>query len=84
MEPNCGESLRVKTSATAEAKISAFNDIKAALYIGWTVETVIYQVFGNLAKITLTDPTKHALLDAKFYRSLTGHEFLESHRLWTS
>ena len=46
----------IKTSATAEARTSAVNDIKAALDIGWTVGRVIFQVFGNLAKMPLTDP----------------------------
>jgi hypothetical protein len=32
------------------------SDIKAALDIGWTVGRVIFQVFGNLAKMPLTDP----------------------------
>jgi subtilisin-like proprotein convertase family protein len=47
----------IKTSATAEARTSATNDIKAALDIGWTVGKVIFQVFGNLAKMPLTDPS---------------------------
>jgi subtilisin-like proprotein convertase family protein len=47
----------IKTSATADAKTSAINDIKEALDIGWTVGRVIFQVFGNLAKIPLTDPS---------------------------
>jgi len=47
----------IKTSATAEAKSSAVNDIQAALDSGWTVGRVIFQVFGNLAKMPLTDPS---------------------------
>jgi hypothetical protein len=47
----------IKTSATAEAKTNAVNDIQAALDIGWTVGRVIFQVFGNLAKMPLTDPS---------------------------
>ena len=47
----------IKTSATADAKTSAINDIKEALDIGWTVGRVIFQVFGNLAKMPLTDPS---------------------------
>ena len=47
----------IKTSATATAKINATNDIKAALDLGWTVGRVIFQVFGNLAKMPLTDPS---------------------------
>jgi hypothetical protein len=47
----------IKTSATAESRTSAVNDIKAALDIGWTVGRVIYQVFGNLAKMPLSDPS---------------------------
>lgn len=47
----------IKSSATAEAKTIAVNDIQAALDIGWTVGEVIFQVFGNLAKMPITDPT---------------------------
>jgi hypothetical protein len=46
----------IKTSATAEAKTSAVNDIKEALDFGWTVGRVIFQVFGNLAKMPLNEP----------------------------
>jgi hypothetical protein len=47
----------IKSSTTADAKTRAVNDIKAALDIGWTVGRVIYQVFGNLAKMPLSDPS---------------------------
>jgi Ca2+-binding RTX toxin-like protein len=47
----------IKSSATAEVKANATADIKAALDFGWTVGKVIYQVFGNLAKMPLTDPS---------------------------
>ena len=47
----------VKTSATNAVKASAVADIKAAMDGGWTVGQVIYQVFGNLAKMPLTDPS---------------------------
>jgi subtilisin family serine protease len=47
----------VKTSATDTVKSSAVTDIKAAMDRGWTVGQVIYQVFGNLAKMPLTDPS---------------------------
>ena len=46
----------IKTSATETVKASAVADIKAALDIGWTVGRVIFQVFGNLARMPLTDP----------------------------
>jgi hypothetical protein len=47
----------VKTSATDTVKASAVADIKAAMDSGWTVGRVIYQVFGNLAQMPLTDPS---------------------------
>jgi hypothetical protein len=47
----------IKSSTTADAKTRAVSDIKAALDIGWTVGRVIYQVFGNLAKMPLSDPS---------------------------
>jgi hypothetical protein len=47
----------VKTSASNAVKASAVADIKAAMDGGWTVGQVIYQVFGNLAKMPLTDPS---------------------------
>jgi hypothetical protein len=47
----------IKTSATAEVKTNATADIKAALDIGWSAGRVIFQVFGNLAKMPLTDPS---------------------------
>jgi subtilisin-like proprotein convertase family protein len=47
----------IKSSATVEVKANATADIKAALDIGWTVGRVIFQVFGNLAKMPLTDPS---------------------------
>jgi hypothetical protein len=45
----------VKSSATTSAKTEAIADIKGALDLGWTVGKVIYTVFGNLAKKSLTD-----------------------------
>ena len=47
----------VKSSATTAAKTEAIADIKGALDAGWTVGKVIYTVFGNLAKKSLTDST---------------------------
>jgi len=47
----------VKSSATTAAKTEAIADIKGALDLGWTVGKVIYTVFGNLAKKSLTDST---------------------------
>ncbi len=47
----------VKNSATTAAKTEGAADIKAALDIGWTVGEVIYTVFGNLAKKSLSDST---------------------------
>ncbi len=47
----------IKSSATTEVKANATADIQAALDIGWTVGRVIFQVFGNLAKMPLTDPS---------------------------
>jgi hypothetical protein len=47
----------VKGSASAEVKLGAVADIKAALDIGWSVGDVIYTVFGNLASKELTDLT---------------------------
>lgn len=45
----------VKSSATLEAKVEAFNDIKSCLDNSWTVGDVIYQVFGNLNSKPLDD-----------------------------
>lgn len=45
----------VKSSATDTVKAQAVTDIKAALDYGLTVGDVIFNVFGNLAKKSLTD-----------------------------
>jgi hypothetical protein len=47
----------VKSSATDVVKSSAIKDVKDALDFGWSVGRVIYQVFGNLAHMPLTDPS---------------------------
>jgi len=47
----------VKNSATTAAKLEGAADIKGALDYGWSVGKVIFTVFGNLAKKSLTDST---------------------------
>lgn len=46
----------VKTSATDAAKAGAVKDIQEALDGGWSRADVLYQVFGNLARKSPTDP----------------------------
>jgi hypothetical protein len=46
----------VKTSATTQNKIAAIKDITDALQYGLSVGDVIYNVFGNLANKSPTDP----------------------------
>ncbi len=45
----------VKDSATPAHKAEAIKDIQDAMAIGWTVGDVIYQLFGNVAKLPYTD-----------------------------
>lgn len=47
----------VKDSASTATKTGAVTDIQGALDAGWSTADVVYQVFGNLAKKPLTDPT---------------------------
>jgi hypothetical protein len=47
----------VKNSATAASKEKAVNDIVSAFEAGLGRGAVIYNIFGNLAKVPVTDPT---------------------------
>ena len=46
----------VKDSASAQVKAEAIKDIQDALGFGLSTADVIYNVFGNLAKLSVTDP----------------------------
>lgn len=65
----------VKGSATEEVRAEAISDLKEAFEYGLTRGDVIYTVFGNLAKMPLSDPKwgktaslfSHQLEVAKYY-----------------
>lgn len=70
----------VKTSATEHAKSDAVKDILAAMAAGYSRGDVLYQVFGNLAKMPITDPvwgqTTQQFINenavAKYYTEVMG------------